>query len=78
VVDEHNQASLPPNPVDRGGTQPVVTLAVNGTDHASVGVGQAVTLTGKIEAPPKTGRVVQYDWYLVGSPVTYERRKLRT
>ena len=71
-VDEHNQVSLPPNPVERGGIQPVVTLMVNGKDHASVGVNQEVTLTGKIEAPPKTGRVVQYDWYLGGSPVTYE------
>ena len=47
-------------------------LMVNGTDHASVGVNQVVTLTGKIEAAPKTGKVVQYDWYLGGSPVTYE------
>ncbi len=71
-VDEHNQVSLPANPVERGGIQPVVTLMVNGKDHASVGVNQEVTLTGKIEAPPKTGKVVQYDWYLGGSPVTYE------
>jgi hypothetical protein len=72
LVDERNQVSLPANPVERGGIQPVVTLMVNGRDHASVGVNQAVTLTGKIEAPPKTGKVVQYDWYLGGSPVTYE------
>jgi hypothetical protein len=71
-IDEHNQVSLLPNPVERGGIQPVVTLMVNGTDHASVGVNQVVTLTGKIEAPPNTGKVVQYDWYLGGSPVTYE------
>jgi hypothetical protein len=71
-VDEHNQVSLLPNPVERGGIQPVVTLMVDGTDHGSVGVDQTVTLTGKIEAPPKTGKVVQYDWYLGGSPVTYE------
>src|SRR5206468_220564 len=40
--------------------------------HATVGVHQAVTLTGKIEAPPNAGKVVQYDWYLGGSPVIYE------
>jgi hypothetical protein len=71
-VDEHNQVSLPASPAKRGGIQPLVTLAVNGTDHASVRVDEAVTLTGKIEAPPRTGKVVQYDWYLGGSPVTYE------
>ncbi|MBV8890492.1 MAG: hypothetical protein JO266_00690 [Acidobacteria bacterium] len=71
-VDEHNQVSVPTRAAERGGIQPVVTLTVNGTDHASVGVNQAVTLTGKIEAPPNTGKVVQYDWYLGGSPVKYE------
>ncbi len=71
-LDEHNQVSLPVNAAERGGIQPVVTLAVNGTDHASVGVNQAVTLTGKIEAPPNTGKVVRYDWYLGGNPVKYE------
>jgi hypothetical protein len=71
-VDEHNQVSVPTRAAERGGIQPVVTLTVNGTDHASVGVNQAVTLTGKIEAPPNTGKVTQYDWYLGGSPVKYE------
>ncbi len=71
-VDEHNQVSVPATAAERGGIQPVVTLAVNGTDHATVGVNQAVSLTGKIDAPPNTGKVVQYDWYLGGSPVKYE------
>ena len=71
-VDDRNQVSVPAKAAERGGIQPVVTLTVNGTDHASVGVNQAVTLTGKIEAPPNTGKVVQYDWYLGGSPVKYE------
>jgi hypothetical protein len=71
-VDEHNQVSLPGTAVERGGLQPVVTLTVNGTDQATVAVNQAVTLTGNIEVAPNTGKVVQYDWYLGGSPVQYE------
>ncbi len=71
-ADEQNQVTVPKAAAERGGIQPVVRLTVNGTDHAIVGVHQAVTLTGKIEAPPNAGKVVQYDWYLGGSPVTYE------
>ncbi len=71
-VDSHNQVGVPSDPAERRGIQPVVTLSVNGTDHAAVAVNQLVTLTGKIEVPPKTGKVVQYDWYLGGSPVSYE------
>src|SRR5947209_1432400 len=44
-VDDHNQVTLPAKAAERGGIQPVVTLAVNSTDHATVGVHQAVTLT---------------------------------
>jgi hypothetical protein len=71
-VDDRNQVSVPVKSPERGGIQPVVTLTVNGTDHASVAVKQPVTLTGKIEAPPNTAKVVQYDWYLGGIPVKYE------
>jgi len=71
-VDEHNQVSIPTPASKRGGIQPVVTLSVNGEDHATVGVNQAVKLTGKIETPPNTGTVLQYDWYLGDGPVKYE------
>jgi hypothetical protein len=71
-VDEGNQVTVPMEASDRGGIQPVVTLTVNDTDHAKVGVNEPVALTGKIEAPPMGGKVVQYDWYLGGSPVQYE------
>ena len=71
-VNEHSQVSVPPRAPDRGGLQPVVTLTVNGSDHATVGVNQLVTLTGRIEAPPNRGEILQYDWYLGGSPVQYE------
>lgn len=71
-VDAHNQVRVPQQASERGGIQPVVTLLVNGADHATVGVNQPVILTGKIEAAPKSSKVLQYDWYLGGSPVQYE------
>ncbi|MBS1803489.1 MAG: PKD domain-containing protein [Acidobacteria bacterium] len=71
-VDDHNQVSAPRDASERGGLQPVVTLTVNGSDHAKVGANQQITLIGKIEAPPKMSKVVQYDWYLGDGPVKYE------
>jgi hypothetical protein len=71
-VDEHNQVTVPASAAERRGIQPVVTLTVNGADHANVGVNQKVTLTGKIETPALGGKVLQYDWYVSGSPVQYE------
>jgi surface-anchored protein len=35
-------------------------------------VNQKVTLAGTIETPGNGGKVLQYDWYLGGSPVQYE------
>lgn len=74
-----DQISLPEQAVDRRGLQPVVTLSVNGADnvlinevdHASVAANTPVTLTGEIQVPPSTGQVLQFDWYLGGTPVTY-------
>lgn len=70
-VDAHNQVSVPPDAAARGGLQPVVTLTVNGTDRAVIAVNQPVTLIGRIQAPPGTGKILQYDWYLGDSPVAY-------
>jgi hypothetical protein len=71
-VNEENQVSVPSEASERLGLQPVVTLAVNGTDRATIGVNQTVTLTGTIEMPLKAGKVFQYDWYVGGTPVVYE------
>jgi hypothetical protein len=48
--------------VDRKGIQPVVALTVNGGARADVRVGQSVTFTAVIEAPPGTGKVVAAEW----------------
>ena len=51
----------------RGGLQPVVTFTANGGDRVVVGVNQPVNLVGKLEMPPKTGRIVQYGWTVAGT-----------
>lgn len=56
------QVILSPEASIRKGLQPVVAITVNGSDHARVGVNQPVKLAGRLEMPPATGRIVQYDW----------------
>ena len=51
----------------RGGLQPVMTLAANGGDRAVVGANQPVNLVAKLEMPPKTGQIVQYNWTVAGT-----------
>jgi hypothetical protein len=40
----------------------VVQVTVNGSDHARVGVDQPVKLAARLEMPPATGKIVQYNW----------------
>jgi hypothetical protein len=56
------QVILSPNAALRKGLQPVVDVTVNGSDHAKVGLNQPVKLAARLEMPPATGRIVQYDW----------------
>lgn len=56
------QVILSPDAAVRRGLQPVVNVAVNGSDHARVGVNQPVNLAARLEMPPTTGRIVQYNW----------------
>ncbi|MBW8783085.1 MAG: PKD domain-containing protein, partial [Novosphingobium sp.] len=63
---------LPVGARERHGLQPVIHLKVNGQERAEVAVNQPVRLEGRIEMPPRTGKIVQYDWYLGGSDFTYE------
>src|SRR5690606_5143668 len=61
------QIEIPPTAAARRGIQPVVTLTANGGARADVKVGQPVTFTGVVEAPPKTGRVVEARWDFEGA-----------
>lgn len=54
---------VPARADDRLGIQPVVDLSANGARRVEVSVGQPVTFKGRIEAPPRTGKVVRVEWF---------------
>ena len=56
------QVIVPDSAEERKGIQPVVSLSANGGKLAEVKVGEAVTLTGSIVAPPGTGSVIEAKW----------------
>jgi hypothetical protein len=60
------QVSVPASASDRKGVQPVVHLAVNGSDRAEVAVGEAVVFTAEIGVPPAPGDVVSAKWDFEG------------
>jgi hypothetical protein len=47
---------------DRRGLQPVMSLSANGSDRAAVDANQPLDFTAKLEMPPGTGQIVQYNW----------------
>ena len=61
------QVSVPPGAAVRKGIQATVDLKVNGGERAEVTVGQPVSFTAIIEAPPGTGSVVAADWDFDGT-----------
>jgi hypothetical protein len=65
VVD--GQVEVPSTAARRRSVQPVVTMLANGNTRAEVNIGQPVTLSAVIEAPPNTGRVVSAEWSLEGT-----------
>jgi hypothetical protein len=65
VVD--GQVQVPSTAARRRGVQPVVTVLANGKTRAEVNIGQTVSLSAVIEAPPNTGRVVSAEWSLEGT-----------
>jgi hypothetical protein len=61
------QVRVPPSAGERKGVQPVVHLAVNGSDRAEVRVGEAVAFTAEIGVPPAPGNVVSAKWDFEGN-----------
>jgi hypothetical protein len=59
---KNGQVILAPKAADRHGLQPVMDLTANGSPRATVAVNQPVNLVAKLEMPPKTGKIVQYNW----------------
>ncbi|MCX7864533.1 MAG: hypothetical protein N2423_05805, partial [Novosphingobium sp.] len=70
---ENAQVLLPARASDRGGIQPVISLAANGKQRADIAVGETVHFTATIEVPPGAGKVVSAQWDFGGAgdfPVT--------
>jgi hypothetical protein len=63
----NGQLVPPNNAAERHGLQPVMSLTANGVSRATVGINQPVSLAAKVEMPPKTGQVVQYNWTVQGT-----------
>jgi len=61
------QVQIAAAPRDRKGVQPVVNVKANGGARAEVPVGQAVSFTADVEAPPKTGFIVKAEWDFEGT-----------
>src|SRR5579862_2496703 len=59
---KNGQVILAPKAAERHGLQPVMELTANGVVRAQIGVNQPVKLVAKLEMPPKTGKIVQYNW----------------
>lgn len=57
------QVILAASAARRGGIQPVVDLTVGGTDRIEVAVNQPVTFKGRVEAPPRAGKVTSMAWW---------------
>jgi len=53
---------LPAGAAERGGIQPVVTVAANGGIRAEVAVGEAVQLEMTAETPPGGGTIISAEW----------------
>jgi PKD domain len=58
----NGQVIPPDNAAERHGLQPVMNLTANDVARATVGVNQPVNLAAKLEMPPMTGQIVQYNW----------------
>jgi len=74
VVD--GQVQVPPTAAERKGVQPVVVARVNGSARADVKVGERVTFSAVIEAPPDTGSIVGVEWDFEGEGDFPESQKL--
>jgi Tannase and feruloyl esterase/PKD domain len=58
---------LPPSASERGGIQPVATVAADGAVRADITVGETVTLTVEGEVPPDAGFIVDVEWDFDGT-----------
>lgn len=64
---DSGKVTLPPVAADRGGVQPVVHVTANGSTRTEIGVGEAVELEVRAEAPPGAGGIIDIQWDFDGS-----------
>ena len=56
------KVTMPTDAAERGGIQPVVAVAANGSVKAEVKVGEAVRLEVTAEVPPGAGTIIALEW----------------
>jgi hypothetical protein len=66
-VVRNGQVVMPARAAERRGLQPVMNLAVDGSQRATVGVDQPVNLAARLEMPPGAGKIVKYHWTVAGT-----------
>ncbi len=64
IVD--GQVVVPDSAKERKGIQPIVHLKANGSERADIKAGETVRLTGQIEIPINTGKIVNIEWDFEG------------
>ena len=64
---EGAQVIVPPSASARGGTQPVIALAANGSVKAKVRAGKEVAFSAVVEAPTGAGGIVAAQWDFEGT-----------
>ena len=64
---EDTQLVLPATAEERGGIQPVIQFAANGSARAEVKVGEVVRFSAQIAMPPGAGKVVAAEWDFEGA-----------
>jgi hypothetical protein len=63
----NGQVIPPDDAAERHGLQPVMNLTANDLARATVGINQPVNLAAKLEMPPMTGQIVEYNWTIAGT-----------
>ncbi len=63
----HGLPRLPQQAGARKGIQPVVELRANGGERAEVSVGEPVRFQVKVQAPPKSGDIIDVEWDFEGT-----------
>ncbi|MFA7555734.1 MAG: hypothetical protein WCY88_15930 [Spongiibacteraceae bacterium] len=59
---EDGRVTLPASASERGGIQPVVSIAANGSLRAEISAGETVSLTMQAEVPPNAGTIIDVEW----------------